>query len=314
MHSSHAHQPPFTLAGTDASAHTGPINVARYDALGNYVLTGGADKTLRLWNASDRRVVVRFLGHGWDILDAAFAPDGSVIASCGGDKGVFIWDVASATLTRKFTGHTQRINAVAFNTSAAVVASGSYDATVKLWDMKSHSKAPIQVLSEAKDSVTCVTIRDHEILAGSVDGCVRRYDVRTGTLVTDTLGSPVTCASYSADSQCVLVSSLGAPVRLLDADSGELLNSFVGHVAESYRMAAALDFRDMYVLSGSEKDGACVWDLVGAEGQAPVQRLVGEHRGPVLAVATSPKRVECVTGGADGKVGWWVEEKRDEEG
>ena len=46
-----------------------------------------------------------------------------------------------------------------------------------------------QVLDEAKDSVTCLQVSDHEILTGSADGRIRRYDIRQGKLYADMIGS-----------------------------------------------------------------------------------------------------------------------------
>jgi mitogen-activated protein kinase organizer 1 len=44
---------------------------------------------------------------------------------------------------------------------------------------------PLQILEEAKDSVTGVAIRGHLIVTGSVDGFARTYDIRQGELRTD---------------------------------------------------------------------------------------------------------------------------------
>lgn len=44
-------------------------------------------------------------------------------------------------------------------------------------------------MSEFKDSVTSIDVSDHEILAGSADGRVRRYDLRMGELFADFIGS-----------------------------------------------------------------------------------------------------------------------------
>ena len=68
------------------------------------------------------------------------------------------------------------------------VDTGSFDATVRLWDCKSQSTKPIQVLEEAKDSISTLQVVGHEISTGSVDGRVRVYDLRMGMLHVDVIG------------------------------------------------------------------------------------------------------------------------------
>ena len=58
----------------------------------------------------------------------------------------------------------------------------------------------------------------------SVDCKVRNYDIRMGSLRSDFIGHPVTSVCFSMDGQCILVSSLDNTIRLLDKDTGELLN------------------------------------------------------------------------------------------
>ena len=61
----------------------------------------------------------------------------------------------------------QRINCVQFNQpDSSVIISGSYDATVRCWDCRSRSQDPIQVLDDAKDSISSVQVSKQEILTG----------------------------------------------------------------------------------------------------------------------------------------------------
>ncbi len=72
------------------------------------------------------------------------------------------------------------------------------------------------MLEECKDSVTCVDVSDHEILVGSADSAVRRYDLRNGQMLSDYVGSPVASARFSADGQCLLVAgSAGDTIKLV---------------------------------------------------------------------------------------------------
>ena len=57
------------------------------------------------------------------------------------------------------------MNCVEYNdTHASVLCSGSYDTTVRCWDLRAkNAHKPIQILTEAKDSVTAIKIRQHDI-------------------------------------------------------------------------------------------------------------------------------------------------------
>lgn len=166
-------------------------------------MTAGADRCVKLWNphrpaeapapaSSGALLVKTYTGpHGYEINDVAISSDNNQFASCGGDKIVFLWDVAEGRTLRKFFGHEARVNCVQFAAENTVLVSGGYDKTVRLWDLRSHGQKPIQVMTDAKDSVTSVVCVDEKVVAASVDGCIRTYDVRAGRIYTDV----VHCAS-----------------------------------------------------------------------------------------------------------------------
>lgn len=105
------------------------------------------------------------------------------------------------------------MNAVKFNEYASVVVSAGYDRSLRVWDCRSQSTEPIQVsffssvcynrdnlkfkrnlmqvvidlqiIDPFLDSVMSVCLTKTEIIAGSVDGTVRTFDIRIGRYVTD---------------------------------------------------------------------------------------------------------------------------------
>ena len=116
------------------------------------------------------------------------ANDARSFASCGGDRQVYLWDTVTGRILRQFHGHHLKINAICFNEDSSVLASGSDDKSVRLWDMRSReSRYPIQILDEARDSIGSVCIRGTTIAVGSVDGNVRIYDIRKGSMASDNL-------------------------------------------------------------------------------------------------------------------------------
>ncbi|KAF9918987.1 WD repeat-containing protein 83 [Lobosporangium transversale] len=278
------------------------INACQYNSTGEYILTGGVDRTVRLWNPDTRFCIKSYEAHGWEVLDLAISPENGKFASCGGDKTVFLWDVMSGMTIRRFTGHTQRVNTVDFNDEGTVLVSGSYDATIRLWDCRSNLRAPIQILEEPKDSVTSIELKGSDLLAGCVDGSIRIYDIRKGSLITDQIFEPITSVAFSSDGNCVLASSLDDTVRLMDRDNGTLLNAYKGHKNNQYKIRSCLDNSDAHVISGSEDGKIFIWDLM----EGAIIHEIDAHSKIVSAIAYHPTQDRMCSASVDGSIKTWT--------
>lgn len=278
------------------------VRAVRFNADGNYCMTCGSDKSLKLWNPHNGLPLKTYIGHGYDVLDAKGSVDNGHLCSCGADKQVILWDVATGQMLRKFRGHAGKVNCVCFNEESTVIFSGSIDACVNAWDCRSRQTDPIQVLNEAKDSVSSIQISDAEILTGSVDKYIRRYDVRNGKMVADCIGQPVTSVNFTKDGQCTLVSSLDGRLRLLDKDTGELLGEYMGHQNTQYVIDNCLNEKDTHVVSGSEDGKIYFWDLI--EGSVTTTDKVGS--GAVHSVSFHPLEA-CMLSASETKVHVWRE-------
>jgi len=240
----------------------GAVRTVRFNVDGNYCMTGGADKSIKLWNPYKSILLKTYMGHGYEVLDVQSSSDSSHIVSAGMDKNIFYWDVSTAQIVRKYRGHAGYINAVKFNEESTVIISASVDNTVCVWDCRSKSRDPVQILRDAKDSVTSLSVSDHEILTASLDCCIRRYDIRKGQLYQDDVGSSVNCVTFTKDGQCILASCLDSTLRLVDKDGGEVLSEYLGHKNENYKVESCLNDTDSLIVSGSEDGCVYMWDLI----------------------------------------------------
>ena len=64
---------------------------AAYSPSGELIATGGNDRTVRLWRASDGQLLHTLIGHSDFITDLAFTPDGRSLVSAGNDGVVIQW-------------------------------------------------------------------------------------------------------------------------------------------------------------------------------------------------------------------------------
>ena len=291
---------PYLLLNT-LQGHEGPVFAVRFNHNGQYCITCGKDRQIILWNPHAARKVKTYLGHGHDVRDATISRDNSKFASCGGDKQVYLWDVASGRFIRKFKGHDAVVNAIVYCANDDLLVSAGYDNCIKIWDCKSRSIDPIQTMRSFSDSVTSVSVHESDIVAGSVDGTIRRFDVRMGRQYIDQLHHPITSVALSHDGQCILGACLDSTLRLLDKNSGELLASYDGHLHQATKLDCLLTPSDAHVVSGSESGEVFYWDLVNAK----VVRRFKAHGGVVCSMAMHPEGKVLITSSVDGTVKVW---------
>jgi mitogen-activated protein kinase organizer 1 len=186
---------------------------------------------------------------------------------------------------------------------------------VRLWDLRyvpssrhitdyinllnsAQSRQAIQILDEARDTVQTLHVGSSIIIAGSVDGHVRTYDLRKGELRSDYIGcksfsstqcqsftiifisDPITSILPTNDSQTLLIATLDSTIRLLDLSTGKILNTFKSHTNTSYRTRACFGFGEASVVSGDENGVVWAWDLVD------VRRIVASLDFDILRCGT----------------------------
>jgi len=131
------------------------VYVVKYNLDGNYLMSGHADRTVKLWNPNKGTLIKSYEAlHNREVFDLTMYffnqvsyfyrfRDNARFASCGGDKIFYVWDVLSGKYIRKIVAHQSRINTLSLNMQENVIATGSFDNTVKIWDLMSPQWKPI---------------------------------------------------------------------------------------------------------------------------------------------------------------------------
>ena len=115
--------------------HSGGASAFAFSPNGQFMVSGGYDAALKLWEVRTGRLV-RSIDVRASVNAVAFSPDGRHAISGSTDNAVKLWDVESGRLVRKFSNSQDgRILSVSFSRDGAKIVSGSTGGTT-LWDAK----------------------------------------------------------------------------------------------------------------------------------------------------------------------------------
>jgi WD40 repeat protein/mono/diheme cytochrome c family protein len=125
------------------SGHTDSVTAAAFSADGKRVLSGGDDRTLRLWEADSAKDIQVCRGCEGGVRGVAFSPDGKHVLSGAADATVRLWEIETGKDQRDFRKHADSVVAVMFLDGGRETLSASRDANVRIWRLeKSPSPSP----------------------------------------------------------------------------------------------------------------------------------------------------------------------------
>jgi len=124
--------------------HNGPVNAVAWSPEGTWIASGGADHSLRIWDASTGAEHLHLKGHRGEVKSIAFSRDGNQLISAGLDGKLKRWDTHHGNELQSFSVLSQiegdmRLTACAFNSGGKHVASLSETGGVHIWDLTTGS-------------------------------------------------------------------------------------------------------------------------------------------------------------------------------
>ncbi|MFN0084585.1 MAG: AAA-like domain-containing protein [Blastocatellia bacterium] len=207
--------------------HKDVVLTAAFSPDDRILATAGGDRQIRLWDASDGRLLATLAGHTQQIWEVAFSPDGSMLASASWDRSIRFWDLATQREIGKLLGHADNVCGIAFSPDGKTLASAGWDKQVKLWDL-STGKEKLS-LQGAENWVWSVAFSPDgkQIAASSEDKSIRLWDAHTGRLIRKIAASDrsVYTVVFSHDGSRLAGGSENGQIQIFKASTGAKLGA-----------------------------------------------------------------------------------------
>jgi len=145
------------------------------------VVSVGDDKTVKLWDITQKPAVTTFSGHTDYVR--SLTTSGHLIFSGSLDGTAKLWDPRVSTEIATFC-HGESVYAVQAMRGATMFLTGG-GSGVKVWDMTAGRECPVKEMWNHQKEVTALCAnKDHSrVLAGGLDGLVKIYDTSNWKVV-----------------------------------------------------------------------------------------------------------------------------------
>ncbi|XP_038616528.1 periodic tryptophan protein 2 homolog [Tachyglossus aculeatus] len=212
--------------------HFNNMTSLAYSPDGQYVVTGGEDGKVKIWNTSSGFCFVTFTEHTSGVTAVTFTSSGFVIVSSSLDGTVRAFDLHRYRNFRTFTSpRPAQFSCVAVDSSGEIVAAGSQDSfEIFLWSMQTGRLLDVLSGHEGPISGLCFNPMKCVLASASWDKTVRLWDMLDSwrTRETLTVASDALAVTFRPDGLELAVATLNAQITFWDHENAVQSGSIEG--------------------------------------------------------------------------------------
>jgi hypothetical protein len=282
------------------TAHDTWVSAIALSPDGEFLITGSADHTVKVWQLSTGDCLQTLTGHYNRISSLALSPDGTLLASGSYDHTIRLWQWQSgqAVLTLDNSTHSSdSVRALSFSPRHPLLVSGTSEGELYYWSMTGELEQRGVAHAGAVRSLAIHPLEPTVVSSGE-DGLIRLWSEekaeKRGERAWD--ASFLTAIAIHPFGTPLVVGSSNRTLQIWDWQSGKTLHTLTGHTGPI--TAVAFSPLDSSVISASADGSLKRWALATG---APIDTLITSSSSLLsLAISTDGHLLAC--GDESGKI------------
>ncbi|OWF44147.1 WD repeat-containing protein 86-like [Mizuhopecten yessoensis] len=268
---------PYPVFTYDEKHHQ-RINCLSFSPNKDFLVSGGEDGTVRIWELTTRKCVDVLKGHE-SYITCIIALEEFVVTGSG-DKSIRKWNFNNGELLGTFEGHHGMISNLDIYEN--FLFSTSFDKTARIYNF-STGECLFSLEGHTKLISSMIVMPQRELLlTGSGDGTVRTWNCTSGETALTFSGhtGPILCVKVDVDKRHLYTGGDDKIVRQWDLDTAAPKTRFIGHF--SAVLCLCLHRTKNMFFSGSSDRSIRRWPTQGKKGRMSSGNLRNGSIGTII--------------------------------
>ena len=278
----------------ELTGHQGAATAVTFLPDGKQLVTGGADKSVRLWDRAQGKVVRTFAGAAEAINAVAIAPEPGLVIAASTDKRLRAWNLADGKVAYNIELPAAAKQLAVDASGKRLVAAGG-EATAQVWDAAAGT--PMQHVTHGGTvASTALTADGRWLITAGTDKQLLRTAVACQQVVPAHEGK-VNSLDVSADGKHIVTAGEDRLVKLWNA-KGELVRQLSGAATALSHVAFSPD--GQFIAAGGDPQRTSQEVLVWKTADGSLQKKLAA--GAAVVCLAFDARGRLIVGGADSKM------------